>query len=455
MATNQKQDVYSQWVTTSNVNWDQETGDAISRNLQRFRYQAPTDAFYGSVVAALTIPNAMIERWPQAARVLLNKGNRDFNEPFNTWVRPRDLDSRRRAIAVWSSMLAFIVFSWDFASRQLHEMGLFLGEEMKDLVDDTHFLCGLGGNKNFGSIREAAYKLFLLAVTDSEPSSRTNSILWWMAVLIRTQVLDDQPELPLGRPDKDFDPALTFNGKLEAFNHYARVLVLDSFIHQWKPTDYKSEGPFRNDSSAILEKVRADLHSDEIVWVDEDAERPPISVSTENRLMATPAWQECLAELRSLVDAWLNTDSRGPMREVLSLFNGSVPSRSNAQREEHNTSAPQPYWEGIAYEYKVMFQIWENYTKGQGGRNMGNWRPATTGAYSLGTYESAKKANKKARKIFKIELGSKSDAETWDEHVRDDGTVKIRAVFINLTDNAKAVAWVQRQTGTTWPSGGS
>ena len=338
-------------------------------------------------------------------------------------------------------MLAFIVSSWDFSSRDLHKMGLFMGEEMQDQVDDIRFWCDLGSSKLLGHFKDAIKTFFYLAVTDCAPSSRTNPIIWWMAVLVQTQVLDHQPELPLGRPDRDFDSALTIDGKLQALNHYARVLVLESVIYIWKPSDQGCWG-----RSAIKKKLVADLDSQDMVWVDEDKERPPIRTSDELTLMATPAWQECLEHLRGLVEKWLSADSRGPMRELLSLLNGVVPARSYVEREEPESRVPPSPREGATpYEYKVMFQIWEDYTAGQGGYNMGLDGPASTGVYDAGTYTTLEKANRKARSPIVYEFGSKSEARLWDEHVREDGTVKIRAVFIDFANNSKAVAWVEKQ----------
>lgn len=451
MTTDQRKDVLIQWMAASYLDSDQGVGEAINCNLKRFRHKVPIRYLHGAVVAAFSTPNAMIERWPQTVRVLLNKEGPDAKAPFNTWARPRDLDKRRRAIAVWSNILAFIVSSWDFSSRDLHKMGLYLGDKMKALVDDIHFWCGLGGKKNFDSIRDAAKEFFYLAITDAEPSPRTNPLIWWMAVLVVTQVLDDQPELPLGHPDKDFDPVLTFDEKLEALNHYARVLSLDSFFHLWKPSDYQPGTWFTPESSAILTEVTADLNSQELIWVDEDRERPPTS-TCDNHLTATPAWQECIAQLRNLINTWLVIDSRGPMHEILSLSNGIMPSRGNPGREKPEMGARQLSCKGATYEYIVMFQIWEDYTAGQGGFSHGFDRLATTGASSLGTYKSAETANEKAREAFKGELGSKFDARTWDEHLRDDGTVMIRAVFIDFANNAKAVAWVEKQAATAGAS---
>ncbi len=129
-----------------------------------------------------------------------------------------------------------------------------------------------------------------------------------------------------------------------------------------------------------------------------------------------------------------------------------MPSRSNPGRENPETEARQLSCKGATYEYKVMFQIWEEYTAGQGGFSHGFDGPATTGASSLGTYKSAETANEKAREAFKDELGSKFDARTWDENLRDDGTVMIRAVFIDFANNAKVLAWVEKQAATAGAS---
>ena len=344
-------------------------------------------------------------------------------------------------------MLAFIVSRWDFASRDLHKMGLFMGDEMSNLVDDIHLGCKLfnGYNKSFETMQKWVMAFFHLAITDSEPSSRSNPIIWWMAVLVRIHVLDGLPELPLGRPDNDFDPVLTFHGKLQALDHYARVLVLDRFIYSCKPSDYKEGYLFKRASSAILEKVVVDLDSQNRSWVDKDQEPPSIRIPNEDAMIATPAWQECLSRLRNIAETWLSIDSQGPMHEVLSLVNGVVPNRSYTQRGESDLRHLQLSLEHTTYEYKVVYQLWEDYTEGLGGYNMGSGGPLTAGALSWGTYDSAQEANREARAALLNEFGRKSDAMFWNKHLREDGTVKIRAVFVDSADNTKVIAWVEKQ----------
>jgi hypothetical protein len=56
-----------------------------------------------------------------------------------------------------------------------------------------------------------------------------------------------------------------------------------------------------------------------------------------------------------------------------------------------------------------------------------------------------KKANTAARKYLRDEFGSKRDAQMWHEVYHDDGRVRIRAVYQDFANDAKAIAWVEEE----------
>ncbi|KAL4913992.1 hypothetical protein BDW62DRAFT_205040 [Aspergillus aurantiobrunneus] len=63
----------------------------------------------------------------------------------------------------------------------------------------------------------------------SHPTPQTNPLLWWLAVLVQIEVLDDQPRWLLAA----LRDTLDFMQKLEAIDHYARVTVLETSFFEW------------------------------------------------------------------------------------------------------------------------------------------------------------------------------------------------------------------------------
>lgn len=79
---------------------------------------------------------ALTERWPSKARETLNE---PFDGgpviPFGTLVAKVNLWKRRRMNAVWTSLICFLVYSYDEGTLQ--EMGLFVSEELGDSIMDV------------------------------------------------------------------------------------------------------------------------------------------------------------------------------------------------------------------------------------------------------------------------------------------------------------------------------
>ena len=224
--------------------------------------------------------------------------------------------------------------------RTIEEMGLFLSEDMKSHVDDVRFWCMIRGN--VGRITDAVKEIFVKVVMDPYPSPRTNLILWWLVVIIHSQVLDSQPECPVGGPIKDLVPNLSFDGKLKVLNHYARILTLEVLLHSWEPPDtinHASASKFLAIKREILERAK----NESTRWGNQDAESPlSQQLLHEEPYMRTQAWQECLENLRSLVDAWLVHDCYGPIREILGLLEGLAVTRGDERRKDLVLSGTQP-----------------------------------------------------------------------------------------------------------------
>ena len=423
-------ELLAQWIARAEFPLNEGVGRAISANMQEYREEGPNDDLAKLVVNLFSGSNAAIERWPLKVRVLLNQTKHETDNPFETWARPRDLEKRKLAISTWSNMLSFIVRYWTFDCRELERMGLFLSEDMKHILENIDFWLKLG--KNPKRIKDAISEFFTLAIMDPEPSVRTNPVLWWLVVLIQSQIFDKQPKLPLGGIDKGTVPCLDFRGNLEAMNHYARVLILETAVKIWKPKDPQSA------ERALSYVNDSHQHSN---WVNEDAERPEVSVSDENDLLSAPAWQDFLAHLQSLVTTWLADDCKGPIREILALLEGHYVTRDR----EDVPSIITPQAQQVNYEYEAKLEIWEDFARGLGGYCMGLGHPATTGAHSCGTCETATAANQAARRAIENEFGEEENFLQWDEMVREDGTIKISAICIDDANNSKARAWVEKK----------
>ena len=397
-----------------------------------FRQNAPPHDIYTAVGELSTVVNGTIERWPRILGALFGQAGLDPGAAFETWERAQDIDKRRRGSFVWSSMLAFIVAYWTLDAGLLEEMGLFLFETVKSEIDDIRYWCDIGGN--IGRISGAAKEIFVKAVMDPDPSPHTNPILWWLFVII-----DSQPELPIGGLDSQFVPDLSLDGQLEALNHYARVLTLELPLQDWQPSKI-SKPVLVDESLRTKDGILTFIHSNGNHWIDEDDNRALRRLLYERFDMDSPAWQDIRELFHSLVYAWLVHDSYGPVREILGLLNGVAANREQLQAlvlsGTQSTSSSQ------VDQYRVIVQRWDVYTARHGKKT---GRPVASIPHTQGVYPSAVEANKEARKAIATVFGLRSYAKRWDELLRDDGTVWIRAVYVDLEHNGKIIAWVEKQ----------
>ncbi len=95
--------------------------------------------------------------------------------------------------------------------------------------------------------------------------------------------------------------------------------------------------------------------------------------------------------------------------------------------------------------YEVMIEIWANFTDAMGACDGGFGRAMTAGAHRLESDTDLAGANQAARDIIELEFGREKDASLWMEHVREDGTVKVIAVFVDEAHNSKVDVWVQKR----------
>lgn len=440
--------VSARWALASGFGPDSIVSAAISQNMLSYLRREPPRAVWNSVMTMLDLLNAKAERWPLQVRVLLNQDRATSNGPSETTARPRDLKRRQQAMSVWANMLCFIAAFWDISCRDLEGMGLFLSEDMKAYIENVSIWGELGGNRK--RTEEAAKDFFILAVTDPRPSPRTNPILWWLAAVIHDRLIDGLPRLPMKAVvEKDSVQNLDLDGKLEALDYFARVLILEVLIHTWTPSDmcHRISWPpsCRLQTSAMKQQILTFLDHADATWMYEDGDRLGKVFQKDDRLLSGQAWRECIAHLQTLMDDWLTNDARGPMREILSLSRGVLPDRTY----EDEVNLPK-CWIGASPKcregrYEVMIETWANFTDAMAAHDGGFGRVMTAGAHRIESDTDLAGANQAAREVIELEFGRKKDASLWMEHVREDGTVKVIAVFVYKTHNSKVDTWVQKK----------
>ena len=388
------------------------------------------------------------QRWPLQVRIMLNQDRYKSDEPLETTARLGDLKRRQQAISVWANMLCFIAAYWDISCCDLERMGLFLSDDMKVHMENVSIWDKLGGNRK--RIEEAAKDFFILAVTDPKPSPRTNPILWWLTAVINNKWLINGPlEMAIEGVDKDSVQNLYLEGKFEALDYFARVLILEVSIHTWTPSDmYRriSWPPsYRLQTSAMKQQILTFLDRTDATRTYRDKKMLGTLSQNDDRILNTPAWRECIAHLETLIDDWLANHARGPMCEILSLSRGELPIRTY----EDLVKLPK-CWTGTSRKsldgrYEVMIEIWANFTDIMGAHDGGFGRAMTAGAHRIESATDLAGANQAAREVIEEEFGTEKDARLWMECVREDGTVRVIAVFVDEMHNSKVDTWVQKR----------
>jgi hypothetical protein len=364
-----------------------------------------------AVIQTFTGSNAMVERWPSQIRKLMNQFSRFPAQPakeFETWARPRDLEKRKQAVSVWTSLLAFLVFNWKSygADGALESMGLNLSWTLKDDIDAIRYYAKSG--RSLKVLGEMTTTFFVKVIKDATATPRTNPLTWWLAVLTQTEVLDDQPRWTVA----DLQDTLSFSQKLEAIDHYARVLVLEDAFYRW--IDMPGVSP------AEKKKLQDSLNEVSISWVDQDAERPPVDPLVEvrsYRQMGSPEWRAYTEYIEPIFAEWLTNQSTGPMSTVILFLHGKL-------------ETP-----GYKRVYKVKMQIEEHFSVDP---RMADCYPA-----EWDTKATIEQANREARRCIREELGPKKASLKWDEVYDTSGMIRIRAIYRDEANDARAVAWVE------------
>lgn len=85
---------------------------------------------------------------------------------------------------------------------------------MRELIDYIT-LYALRDRNTHNAMKEAIEEFWRRSIMDENVSPKTNALLWWIAVVIQSDVLDTQPRLPVSGMTEGLD----FRGKIEALDH--------------------------------------------------------------------------------------------------------------------------------------------------------------------------------------------------------------------------------------------
>ncbi|EAW20320.1 uncharacterized protein NFIA_099560 [Aspergillus fischeri NRRL 181] len=215
------------------------------------------------------------------------------------------------------------------------------------------------------------------------------------------EVLDDQPHWTVA----GVQDTLSFSHKPEAIDHYARILVLEDAI-------------YRGDlSPAQKEDLQTALDQVSISWIGQDAERPAVDPRQALLERVSHKWRTYTEYLLPISAEWLTGQSTGPMSTVILFLHGKLES---------------PLYKRV---YKVKMQIEEGFSVDP---MMATCYPA-----EVETKATIEQANKEARRCIRDELGPKKASLKWDEVYDESGMIRIRAIYRDEANDARAVAWVE------------
>ena len=436
------------WAHASGFGSQSRRAAAVEWHILSYIETEPPQAIWDSIMTMLDLLNAKAERWPLQVRLLLTKNRSPAYGIFGARELPFCYKNQpQQEMSLWANMVCFITACWDISCLELEKMGLFLSEDMKAHIENIYLWGGLGGNRK--RIEEAAKDFLMLALTDPNPSPRTNPILWWLAVCIHSYEVDEMEGLPI-QSGKHSARNVDLHNKLEALDYYARALILELHMHTWIPSDsgHRVSGP-PSRPSAIKQQVLTFLEHADVSVVSRDHEIYPV-LEKDTHELSTPAWQECMAHLQTLIDKWLAPDTPGPMREILSQSKGETPNRTYENqprfyRSSNRRSSPRSTSDK---RYEVMIEVWSNFSyTGEAAHDGGFGRATSTGAHCIESETDLAGANQAAKEVIELEFGKKEDASAWMECVKKDGTVRVIALFVDEIRNSKVNTWVQRRVG--------
>ncbi|OCT54113.1 hypothetical protein CLCR_00201 [Cladophialophora carrionii] len=221
-----------------------------------------------------------------------------------------DLGKRRRYQAVWASLICFLVFTHT-NSGMLVDVGLLLAKHTEYEVTD---ILRAIATRIQSELDAAVRVLCVKMITNHAPTASKNPLLWWLTVLVRSAIdpLQEMDYISRGRFLMNIlSMDLDLCGRLEAVQHYAKVLVLDKALELWRPC---------SDDWAL--QVNRDLVAANLDWLDDETDQRR-SDDGDPRNCDSPAWPSMLENLNRWAMAFLSTrrdidTSLGEVEKLLS-----------------------------------------------------------------------------------------------------------------------------------------
>lgn len=272
----------------------------------------------------LDMIEAMTERWPRAARAALSSVDKEREGEergaFESLAAVYDLGRRRRYQAIWTSLVGFIAHSHDEGT--LEEMGMRLTESQIDDILDVEQkvwqvdLKAIAQNQEKGGFEYVwapIQQLLMKALRKPKSTPRNNPLVWWIAVLARSAVSDDNDIdfISRGRFHKNPIPMdVDLRERLGAIVHYSKVLVLDDAFSTW------------SERSEWVMEVQSRLNMVSIEWInDEGGSRPAGPSGDGGPVYSTAAWQSVVAHIAEQTEKHLGGKQKTALFRLRKLAN--------------------------------------------------------------------------------------------------------------------------------------
>ena len=257
---------------------------------------------------------ALLERWPRKARLLMNRVvDSDNDTPLASLMS--DFGKQRRFNSVWSSMICFLLYCTE-EKGALKRMGLELSEEQEDDLLDIAVVMSFEGYPRPGddgdgsSVDHAMHAYIMTLLTDRDATPSTNPLLWWAIVLIRSSI-EDGPEdfISRGHFARNILPMdLDIAQRLEGIEHFAKVFLLDLAFNTWDPAD-----------KGQLLSVQEDLNAADNSWLGERSSIRPAERETDKLKCTSPAWKSMLLHLEHTFAKHTKTSQGAALHPILTL----------------------------------------------------------------------------------------------------------------------------------------
>lgn len=289
-----------------------ETDASTKKRFQNDQHQRSTTQ--SAIWRLFDGKEALVERWPREPRMTINRiVESDCRTPLAALMD--NFGKQRRFNSVWSSMICFLLYCNE-EDNSLEEMGLQLSEEFQDdLLDIGQAIIYAGYPKRsdtgqFGLVEQAIYSFVIHVLTDTSATPKSNPLLWWTTVLVRSSLETSGPEdfISRGRFRSNILPMdLDIEQRLEGIVHFAKVFLLDHAFATWEPIP----------KTQLLE-VQDDLNKVDNTWISEYSSPRPAEQHSRGSC-DTPAWNSVIEHIERTFAKYLDQSGGTPMRHIMSV----------------------------------------------------------------------------------------------------------------------------------------